>query len=172
MAACNIPERSYSATKQAISKRRGLFVFSQPLLIAYYESRDYYLKMNKIWKKAKIKAVCACWAQVTYMTNDGTCFTSRTSCQSLIKHTESARFVQQCLDGEPPDKIMVKCWFHTDESPSWHFCRGLFLLVTFSWFLIITLEVFLTCSTCLMKIKTPGQQIKTRGASGNQNINV
>lgn len=55
------------------------------------------------------------------------------------------------------------CWFLTDESSSWHFCRGSFLLVTFSLFLIITLKVFLTCSTSLMKIKALGWQVKTSG---------
>lgn len=59
--------------------------------------------------------------------------------------------------------MMVKGWLLTDESSSWHFCRGSFLLVTFSQFLIITLKVFLTCSTSLMKIKALGRQIKRPG---------
>lgn len=69
----------------------------------------------------------------------------------------------RCFDREPPEKMIVKGWFLSDESSSRHFCRGLFLVVIFSLFLIITLKVFLTCSTSLVKIKALGWQIKTSG---------
>lgn len=92
MAACSIPEILLSNKAGHFKVKRGLFVFSQPLLKAYYDSRDHYLEMNK-FLKVKLKTVCACSAQVTYVANNRTCCTPRTPRQSLINYTELSHCV-------------------------------------------------------------------------------